>query len=214
MATVENSIPARHRRVLRPLVVAAVCGTLLGVATAYGQALLPTALASLANSAGPWALVAFLLAMTASRKSVAAGVGVLSLATSLGGYVLGAALRGYPSSTGLLVFWGMAAILVGPVLGLAGCAARGGSPVAAALGAGAMSGVLVGEGVYGLNYIADTTYPPYWYGSAVVGVALLTWVAVWRLRRVAPLLLAVATTIVVAAAFVIVYGQNLIGLFG
>lgn len=32
-----------------------------------------------------------------------------------------------------------------------------------------MGGVLIGEEVYGLTYVADTTFPPYWRGEIVVG---------------------------------------------
>jgi hypothetical protein len=35
-----------------------------------------------------------------------------------------------------------------------------------------MSGVLIGEGAYGMTVIADPTYPPYWWAEAAVGVVL------------------------------------------
>ncbi len=72
-----------------------------------------------------------------------------------------------------------------------------------------MGGVLVGEGVYGLAYIADTTYPPYWWGQIAVGVALLCAIAVGRLRSPPLVALSVAVGLVVAAAFVGVYSGGL-----
>lgn len=110
----------------------------LGVLTAYAQGWLPDRVASLANSSGSWVLIAFLLALLGATPVAAAAFGSLSLLSLLTGYVVGAGVRGYPSSTALLLFWGAA-------------------------------GVLVGEGVYGLLFIADTTYPPYWWGQMVVG---------------------------------------------
>ena len=197
---------------LRPVALTATVGLLglaLGVLTAYGQKWLPQEVGSLANSSGSWALAAFLLALFATGQRVAAACGALALLALLGGYVLGAGLRGYPSGSTLIIFWGLAAVFVGPFLGLGAHWVRSGRRTLAALGAGGMSGVLVGEGVYGLAYIADTTYPPYWWGQIAVGVALLCAIAVGRLRRWPLVALSVAVGLVVAAAFVGVYSGGL-----
>ncbi|HSO52194.1 MAG TPA: DUF6518 family protein, partial [Actinomycetes bacterium] len=68
-------------------------GLALGVLTAYGQALLPEEVGSVANSSGSWALLAFLLALAATSQPMAAGFGCLTLITLLAGYVLGAGIR-------------------------------------------------------------------------------------------------------------------------
>ncbi len=190
-------------------------GLLLGVLTSYAQGWLPQEVGSVANSSGSWALIAFLLALLAASSRIAAACGVLALAALLLGYVLGAGVRGYPQSSGTIIFWGLAAGLVGPFLGLGARWVRAGPPTLAALGAGGMSGALVGEGVYGLRYIADSTYPPYWWGQIVVGVALLGWVAARRFRRLVPLALSAVVALGVAAAFIVVYsaGGDLIVLF-
>ena len=187
-------------------------GLLLGVLTAFGQKWLPVRVGSLANSTGSWCLVAFLLALLATSRRVAVVCGALALASLLAGYVLGASVRGYPSSRSLLVFWGLAAVLVGPILGLGADWVKSGRPALAALGTGAISGLLVGEGVYGLAFIADTTYPPYWWGEMIVGIALLCWVSMRRFRRLYLAALAVVFTLVVAVAFVQVYSQDLISM--
>ena len=78
----------------------------------------------------------------------------------------------------------------------------------AAVGIGAVSGVLIGEGIYGLTQIADTTYPPYWWGQIVVGSVLLV-VMAWRRprdKRSAALSLGVAA--LTAALFVLIYNQG------
>jgi hypothetical protein len=197
---------------LRPGALTATVGLLglaLGVLTAYGQGWLPQEVGSLANSSGSWALAAFLLALLATGPRVAAACGTLALLALLAGYVLGAGLRGYPSGSALIVFWGLAALFVGPFLGLGAHWVRSGHRTLAALGAGGMGGVLVGEGVYGLAYVADTTYLPYWWGQIAFGVALLCTIAVGRLRSPPLVALSVAVCLVMTAAFVGVYSGGL-----
>lgn len=187
-------------------------GLALGVLTAYAQGWLPEQVGSLANSAGSWALVAFALALPAANGRLAAAFGSLSLLALLAGYVLGARVRGYPSSASTIAFWGAAAMLAGPLLGLSAHWVRTGRGPVAAAGIGAMSGVLVGEGVHGLVAIADTTYPAYWWGEIVAGVVLLILVARRRLRGVRTVVLSVVVTVSAAAAFVVVYSRDLLAL--
>jgi hypothetical protein len=192
------------------LAVVGAVGLSLGFLTAFGQAWLPEELGSLANSSGSWSLVAFALAWTATSTRVAAAFGSVSLLALLAGYVLGAGARGFAPGTALLLFWGLAAVLVGPLLGAGAHWVKTERGLAAAAGIGAMSGVLVGEGVYGLTVIADTTYPPYWWGQAILGVVLLAVTALWRLRGPRIVAAAVAAGAITAIAFVVVYSQNLI----
>lgn len=196
----------------RLVLLAVVVGLGLGAVTAWAQGWLPDELGSLANSAGPWAVVAFLLALLAGRPGVAVLVGAGTLAALLAGYVLAAAVRGDASSDALILFWGLAAVTVGPVLGLAAYAARRGPPLWAALGVATMSVVLIGEGAYGLLTVADTTYPPFWAAEALIGGGLLVgWL--W-LRRPGPrpALVAIVVAALLAAAYVVVARQDLIGL--
>ena len=194
------------------LATVAVAGSLLGVLTAYGQAWLPHEVASLANSSGTWCLAACLLSLLARRRSDAAACGALVLASLLAGYVLGADLRGFPSSRSVIAYWGLAAVLVGPVLGLAAHAVARGSRAASAAGAAVMGGVLVGEGIWGLTVIAGTTSPPYWWGQIALGVVLVAGIAVRRGWEVRNVVAAAVATGVVAALFVRGYGLGLIEL--
>ncbi len=100
--------------------------------------------------------------------------------------------------------------MTGPPLGLAAhwVKTRHDRPVA--IGIGAMSGTLVGEGVYGLAYVADTTHPAYWRGEILVGVVLLVWVASRRLRGPQTAAVAVVIGALTAVVFVAVYSQDLI----
>ena len=146
----------------------------LGVLTAYAQGWLPERLGSLANSAGTWALVAFILALLVATSAQEAMVfGSLSLLGLLAGYVVGAQMRDVPSSTTTVAFWIAAALVAGPVLGLSAYWIKSRRDLLAATGFGVMAGMLIGEGIYGLTQIADTTYPPYWWGEIVVGLILL-----------------------------------------
>jgi hypothetical protein len=202
---------------LRPVALTATVGLLgltLGVLTAYGQEWLPQEVRSLANSSGSWALAAFLLALLATGPRVAAACGALALLALLAGYVLGAGLRGYPSGSALIVFWGLATVFVGPFLGLGAHWVRSGRRTLAALGAGGMGGVLVGEGVYGLAYIADTTYPPYWWGQILLGLLIVLAVMVRRLARHGDRALGLGICALTAIAFVAAYsqGSTLLGL--
>ena len=192
------------------LALAGLSGATLGVATAYAQGWLPDELGSLANSSGTWALLAFLLALPATNVRMAAVLGFVALVTLLVGYALGVQVRGDSASSALFVFWGLAALIAGPVLGLCAYWLKTRLDPLAAVGIGVMVGVLNGEGVYGLRYIAGTTYPPYWWGEIIVGVALLCWVAVARLRDLKLVAVAVISSVVVAAAFVALYSQDLI----
>jgi hypothetical protein len=82
--------------------------------------------------------------------------------------------------------------------------------VAAAVGVGAISGVLIGEGVYGLAYISDTTYTPYWWVELAAGVALLALGGVSRLPQI-PAATSAGVCAATAVAFVAVYSLDLIG---
>lgn len=177
----------------------------LGVLTAYAQEWLPQQMGSLANSAGSWVLVACALSLMATRDRLAAAYGSASLLGLLGGYVLGTAIRSYPFSTTMVVFWAAAALLAGPLLGLSAYWVKTKRDLLAATGVGIVSGVLIGEGIYALTHIADTTYPPYWRGEIVVGLILLLAVAWLRLRDIRAVAFSVGVTILAGVAFVLLY---------
>lgn len=167
---------------LKASLIVGLAGFGLGVLTAYAQLWLPEEVGSLANSSGTWCLLAVALALLARSQRAASAFGVLALGTLLIGYVSGAALRDIPSSRSLIAFWGLAALVVGPFLGLAAHWIKTEKPVYNAVGAGGICGLLIGEGVYGLVEIADSTYPPYWWAEILVGVGLLVWASA-RPRR-------------------------------
>ena len=141
-------------------------------------------------------------------------MGGVTLLALLAGYVGTNELRGVASSASLLLFWGVTGVTVGPLVGLGAHWLRTRTDTRAALGVGGMAGVLIGEGVYGLTVIAETTAPAYWWGLIALGVVGLVAAAALRLRGALPRVLALMTAALIAGAFVLayVYGGVLIGL--
>lgn len=197
--------PAADPRRTRTVVGLAIAvGLAAGALTAWAQSWLPEQAASLANSVGSWSLIAFVLALLAPTARSAALTGALVLAALLAGYVVTDALRAHPSGSALIVFWGLAAVIGGPLLGVAAHWTRHAATLAG-VGAGVMSGVLIGEGVYGLHYLADTTYLPYWWGQIGVGAVLTVAAAALRAWRGRTIAVAALSALGVAVVFVVLY---------
>jgi hypothetical protein len=201
--TVGRAAVARVQAAGTLLVVAVALG--LGALTDLGQAWLPQSSASLANSGASWAAVAFVLALLATGTGRAILWGLLGLAGLVGGYYLTAISRHVPESPASIRFWFLAAVIIGPLLGLAASWVRRGSPVTAALGTGAAAGLLGGESVYGLTSIAGSTSSLYWSIQLAVAIALLIALDAWRVREPAPIVLSVVTAAVVGALTCLVY---------
>ena len=71
----------------------------------------------------------------------------------------------------------IAAVLAGVPIGVAGRWSRSSSDWRAAAGAGVIAGVLMGEGIYGADRLADTTNSTYWFVEVAIGVVLVAFVA-------------------------------------
>lgn len=184
-------------------------GLALGALTSFGQSWLPDEAHSIANSAGSWALVAFILGLLASTAWVAAVCGAGALLTLLAGYVIASVVRDFGVSRTMVVFWSMAGLVIGPFLGLGALWLRRGHGILASLSLGGVSGVLIGEGIYGLRYVADTTYPPFWWGELALGVAVLVLGSLRWLDGIAGAAVAGLASLVVAGAFVAIYSQGI-----
>ncbi len=157
-------------------VVAVVVGLVVGALTAYAQGWLSDGLGSLANSAGPWSLAAFVVAMLVrDRQPVVAAVwAVVVLASCEFGYAIATEIRGDSNATSTMVFWLTAALIAGPPLGVGGAWARQDDWwFGASTGPAVLAGVLIGEPIYALTTIADTTTPVYWVAELAVGVTVV-----------------------------------------
>ncbi|CAM3860006.1 DUF6518 family protein [Nocardioides zeicaulis] len=160
--------PARPALAVPAVVVASL---LLGGLTSWAQGVLPDALASFANSSSGWtALTAVLVAAARPRLVLGAVLGVVSFVSLVLGYTVASELRGLAYSP---VLWGAVGIVAGPFVGAAAAALAGRDRRLAAVGAGALAGVLVADAVYGLTVVAASTSPVYWTICLVAAVALV-----------------------------------------
>lgn len=178
------------------LAAAVAVGLLVGALTAYAQGWLGDSTSSLANSAGPWSVAAFLVARANRRLVTAIVAAMLTLACCELGYAIATDVRGGSNSTTTVMFWLVAALLAGPPLGIAGAwSTRRG--VRSGVGFAVIGGVLIGEGVYGWTTVADTTDWRYWAVEAVIGAVVVV-VAVVRCERLRHALVAVVTAMATA----------------
>jgi len=141
---------------VRRLGLAAAVGLLVGVATQIGQSILPDGVSQVANSISPWLLVAFLLGSRMPDRRWAAIAGLTALLGALVGYYGMIELRdGYGPSTGSLLFWGLGALLGGPLFGIAGWSWRFSGGWRRAASIGLLAAVAIAEGVYLVRILPD-----------------------------------------------------------
>src|SRR5664279_2706959 len=147
----------RWPRTDTPIPVVAVCVAVLGladgVATAWLRTVLPESFYDVGNSGALWAVTAFAVALTLGvSRRLAVTTGLLVLLGETAGYYSYLPhvedLRVYPVD---VIFWSVAALSVGPLIGQAAYSVRrgsGGQRVTAIL---ALCGVVVGAGYYWLR---------------------------------------------------------------
>jgi Family of unknown function (DUF6518) len=190
---------------LRVLIVVLIAA-LVGALTPLGEHVLPKSINAAANSSGPWATITFaLICASRFRGWAAAALAAAALITmditfflffdGLGGY--------YPHH--YLAFWIAIAICVGPVLGLCGSWLRSPNAHLQELAVAAPSAVLIGEGVYMLEWLPGVSVV-YSIASLVVGAALFCVLASALLRRPARVALSFVLCAVGSFAFLEVYG--------
>ena len=204
-STAERSAPTDRPSAVNVVLVGLAAGLVVGALTSPLQGWLADSASSLANSAGTWSLVAFLVAGRSPTAVVGALVGAVTLAMCELGYVLATEVRGGSSATSTVAFWIAAAVLAGPPLGVAALWSRASHPLRRGAGFGVIGGVLFGEGIYGLTKISDTTDWRYWSAEIAVAAGIVGWVALRnRSGRVIGSCIAVATAaaVVVFAAAV------------
>lgn len=208
-----RSAPARSTGVPAPggqpwargaVVLAA--SVVLGGLTSYAQGFLPDAAAPFANSASGWTLLTALLVAWAARDARtrtwhAAVLGAASFVLLTLGYTVAADLRGYFYDPTL---FGVVGLVVGPFVGVA-AAWLWRAGVRAALGTAVLAGIGLGESVYGLTTVVETTGATYWVVIGLASLVLLSAVLARRLRGTVPVAVAAGGTAVVATAFVLAY---------
>ncbi len=178
------------RQWLLPALLVIAASLVLGGLTSYGQTYLPFELTSFANSAGGWTILTFgLIGGARLRPLPAAVLGAVSFVLLVEGYRIVSGLRGYSYAEPFQDTWTIVGLVAGPVVGLSAALLRGTWTAWKPLAASPIVAVLVGEGIYGLTVVAQTTSPVYWVIEIVLGVALLVAAIVSARPRVVPSLL-------------------------
>ncbi len=189
-------------KTLPAMVVSLALALLLGFGTSYAQGFLPDAVSSFANSASGWTILTWLIVWAIrSRTGLSALLGAIGFVGLVLGYTLASELRGLSYNP---VFFGVVGVVVGPFVGVAASWLRRREWRAAA-GVGLLSGIAVGEALYGLTAVSETTSPVYWILVGVLGLVLLVCIVVRQIGRPRIMVAAVALTAAVAAAFAYSY---------
>lgn len=172
-----------------------------GAGTSFAQTTLPAALNSFANSASGWTLLTALLVWLVRGRSVLSAVlGAIGFVSLVVGYTLMSGFRGYYYDP---MLFGIVGVIVGPFVGVAASWLHR-HDWKAATGSALLSGIAVGEGIYGLTVVSETTSPYYWVLMAALGLALLA-LAVTRANTRDIRMGAIAMTAVIAIAFTAAY---------
>jgi Family of unknown function (DUF6518) len=158
-------------------------GLVAGGATEWSVPHLPFSLEPLGNTAAPWILVAFAVALTARRMGESLMLAVVTLLALVLGFYAVEAYRGWGVSQHQVALWCVASVAIGPLVGLAAGWLRHAGRTTAALGAGTLGGLLAGEAVWGLTGLRLSSPAGYWHVQFVVGVGLAVGLTLWRWRR-------------------------------
>jgi hypothetical protein len=134
-------------------VIVVLTGLAVGVATSVLQQYLDSPWLALVNAASPWLVPAFVVGAMERWPLPAAVAGLATCVLEVAGYYVTTSLRGFAVSTAFIGFWGVCAVLGGPLFGVAGCLWRSGSERLRGLGATAVPAAFISEGViaYGLR---------------------------------------------------------------
>jgi len=165
------------------LALAAAVGLAAGAATEWSVLHLPFSLEPLSNTAAPWVLVAFAVALTARWMGESLVLAVVTLVALILGFYVAEALRGWAVSRHQVEFWCVTSVVAGPLVGLAAGWLRHAGRTAGALGAGVLGGLLAGEAVHGLTALRFSTPADYWHAQFVLGVGLTIGLTLWLSRR-------------------------------
>jgi hypothetical protein len=165
------------------LALAIVVGLLAGSITEGLVLRITYSLLPLTNTAAPWVLIAFALALTARQLDEALVLAVVTLLGLVLGFYLAQATRGWEVSRHQVAFWLVASFVAGPLIGLAADRLRRGVPILGGVGAGILGGIVVGEAAYGIRKLTYSSPHPYWRVQIVVGVVLTVGLTLWCCRR-------------------------------
>src|ERR1700761_9601703 len=120
----QRSRPGTRTRTVARLALGCGLGAAIGVGTSFAQARLPPPWDALANSASPWLAGGFAAGALQSRRGAAVAAGLSACVLEVLGYYVTSMARGFAVSHAYVLFWGVCALVGGPLFGLAGWAWR------------------------------------------------------------------------------------------
>lgn len=164
-----------RRSALWAILVAIAGAVLIGGLTSFAQQYLPPWIHSLSNSVGGWTMFSFLIVwLGRARPLLAAVLGVVVFQLLVESYSVVTEWRGFDDGDPFTSIWTVVGLAAGPLLGVTAGLVRYAPPLWRALAVTPLCAVLLGEGIWALNTIADTTSPVYWSLEIVLsGVFLL-----------------------------------------
>jgi hypothetical protein len=134
----------------RLVIVVAAVGLAVGALSFLAQGWLSGDWSYLGNSGVVWLVPAFFMGALARSQRRAAVAGLGTLAGCLAGYFIAGTLWGVPYARLIILYWAGVAIVVGPLLGLAGRWWRDARQWRRAVALALLGGVFVAEGIYTL----------------------------------------------------------------
>lgn len=198
-------------RSLRAVLVVVLVSLAAGVALSFGQGAAPDGIAPLANSALPVVTLAAGAALGGRQLWASVVLAACAGPLAMVGYYTTSVLRGYGASSSSVALWVGAGVVAGSVMGAAVWTMGQPRQTPPAmwrrgLAVGYWPGIAVGEAAHGLTRIADTTPTAYWWCQAVLGVAVLAWLAAALLSSWKARLCALASAGAVGIALYTAYG--------
>lgn len=143
---VSRSTGGRGAAMVLGWIGAAALGLGVGVLTSYGQGWLTGTSNAFVNSESAWLVAPFAVGALCRRPVAAAWLGLLSCLMQLVGYEVTSELRYGAMSIAVNLGWGVAALVGGPLFGLAGRAWRFGRPAWRGLGPATLAAAFFTEG--------------------------------------------------------------------
>lgn len=192
---------------MSPRVALALAAALVaGVVMSFGQTFSPDVLAPFFNSAAPVVALAAAVSMAARSVWSHALLGAVAGPLAMIGYYATSDLRGFGVNMSYVILWSTAGVIAGAAIGWAVWTLRESRTRPFAAGAVAIfPGVAIGESAFGLIRNAATTPVVYWWTAIAVGILVLVWLSVTRLRGPSTVAVACAGTILIAAVIYVCY---------
>lgn len=175
---------------------------MLGGITSPAQQYLPDFVNSFANSCSGWVLlVSLIIWLSRLRPLPAAVAGAAAFVLMIEGYRIVSLWRGYYYGEPFQDKFTFIGLAVGPIIGLSMALLRYGPQTWRTLAVVPVPTVLLGEGIYGLTVISETTSAVYWW-MMIAMAAAFSFLAFWRQQPAFKLLApAVALIMFGAGAF-------------